>query len=232
MEYQELGGIKYHIKGSSPQLVIHSGTHGDEYHVIEPLREVVEKMYDSLPSFLYVPEVSPSAVRLRTRVNERGNDLNRIFGTQTDDPEVIANKQILQKVRNAVAMTFHEDTGIEQFYLYDSTALQETQLRDFRQKILNTGIELYTGIDDPEDDNLNCQIENGYFVTSHIGKQEGPFVDDWAVFNGYVRRMMTIEIPYQKQNFEYAIEACLELGCDLVSQYAHENDDFVLQYTT
>lgn len=218
MKYQEIGGIKYHIKGHSPQLVIHSGTHGDEFHVIEPLRKVVEKMYDELPDFLYVPEVSPSAVKLGTRENNLGHDMNRVFWGANFDPEVIANKQILAAASHAVALTFHEDLENNAFYIYDSEALSEELLEGIRQRIRALDLTLYDGFDDFEDEQLQYVFKDGYACVKQGDHYKGPFVDDWAMYHSHVERMLTIEMPFEKQGVEEAIEACLRLGAKLVQE--------------
>ncbi len=87
--------LKYFIKGSNPRLLIHSGTHGDEWGVIEPVKLAVKKYEDQLPDFVFVPEVSPSAVMNRTRVNSGSVDLNRSFTEGTNESEVLANMKII-----------------------------------------------------------------------------------------------------------------------------------------
>lgn len=230
MKYQEIGGIKYHIKGNSPQLVIHSGTHGDEFHVIEPLRAVVERLYDELPSFIYVPEVSPSAVLLGTRENALGHDMNRVFWGANFDPEVIANKQILAAASHAVALTFHQDLENNAFYIYDSKNLPIEQIDSLRSKVLGFGLNLYTGYDDFEDENLNYVFDNGYACVENGQHYKGPFVDDWAMYHGHVERMMTVEMPFEKPNVEAAIEACLRLGVQLVAENTEDEVSPVITY--
>lgn len=224
MNYQEIGGIKYHIKGHAPQLVLHSGTHGDEHHVIEPLRKVISKMYHELPDFLYVPEVSPSAVKLGTRENILGHDMNRVFWGANFDPEVIANKQILAAASHAVALTFHEDLENNAFYIYDSEPLDEESLEGIRQRIRTLDLPLYDGFDDFEDEHLQYVFKDGYACVKQGDHYKGPFVDDWAMYHSHVDRMLTIEMPFEKQGVEDAIEACLRLGMKLVQE---KQDKFV-----
>lgn len=232
MKYQEIGGVKYHVKGSLPQLVIHSGTHGDEFHVIEPLRRVVERMYEELPSFLYVPEVSPSAVALRTRENALGHDMNRIFWGEIFDPEVVANKQILSVASHAIGLTFHQDLENNAYYIYDSKKLSEEQLSALQQKIRGLELDLYTGFDDFEDDYLRYDFVDGYASVTPDSHYKGPFVDDWAMYHSHISRMLTVEMPFEKANIEEAIEATLRLGIELVAEYADKSEASVLQYAT
>lgn len=231
MKYQEIGGIKYHIKGNSPKLVIHSGTHGDEYHVIEPLRKVVERLYDELPSFLYVPEVSPSAVLLNTRENALGHDMNRVFWGANFDPEVIANKQILATVSHAIALTFHEDLENNAFYIYDSEKLSNDLLEALRARIRTLGLTLYNGQDDFEDEQLQYVFDHGYACVKQGDHYKGPFVDDWAMYHSHIDRMMTIEMPFEKKGVEEAIEACLRLGAKLVAESTNDKESPLLSFT-
>lgn len=233
MKYQEINGVKYHIKGHTPRLVIHSGTHGDEYHVIEPLRRVVTRLYDELPDFLYVPEVSPSAVRLNTRENELGHDMNRVFWGANFDPEVVANKQILAAASHAVALTFHQDLENNAFYIYDSDNLKEEQLEALRAKIVTSGLSLYDGFDDFDDEYLKYTFVNGYASVKPEDHYKGPFVDDWAMYHSHVDRMMTIEMPFEKPGVEAAIEACLRIAMQLVADKQEDEAGVsMLKYAT
>ncbi len=232
MKYQEIGGVKYHQKGHTPELVIHSGTHGDEFHVIEPLKRVVERLYDELPSFLFVPEVSPSAVLQKTRENSLGHDLNRVFWGANFDPEVVANKQILSAASHAVALTFHQDNENNAFYIYDSERMNEEMLTGLQHKIKSLNLPLYSGFDDFDDETLNYEFVDGYASVNMVPKFNGPFVDDWAMYHSHVSRMLTVEMPFEKANIEEALEYCIRLGVSLIDQKTNESPAVVLQYST
>lgn len=203
------------MKGYAPRLIIHSGTHGDEYHVIEPLRRVVTRLYDELPDFIYVPEVSPSAVSLKSRINAFGNDLNRIFW-DSRDPEAFANKQILAGASHAIALSFHEDIENNAFYIYDTEELSDEHVAYLRSTMKRNDIPLLTGFDDPHDVALSHYFVEGYAQTATKPQFKGPFVDDWARYHSHVSRMLTIEVPYTSKNIETAIEACLLVGVALI----------------
>jgi len=63
--------IPYFLSGNNPQLLIVSGTHGDEFAIISSLDEIIQKYIDDLVPFMYIPELSPSAVRQKTRTNSQ-----------------------------------------------------------------------------------------------------------------------------------------------------------------
>ena len=231
MKYQTIGGVKYHVKGTNPQLVIHGGTHGDEYHVIAPLKRVIQRMYDELPDFLFVPAVSPTAVKSKTRENFLGHDMNRVFWGTNSDPEVVANKQILAYASHAVALTFHEDIENNAFYIYDSMQLKQAQLRRLRNAIKSLELPLYDGFDDFEDEQLQYHFVQGYACVNTAPMYKGPFVDDWARYHSHISRMLTIEVPFRKPNIEEALEYCLRLGIQLVEEQQElENIQPMLQY--
>ena len=50
-----LPSFEYFIKGKNPKLLIHSGTHGDEFEVIDIVKKCVLKYEDKLPDFVFVP---------------------------------------------------------------------------------------------------------------------------------------------------------------------------------
>src|SRR3989344_8617189 len=86
----------YFLKGSHPKLLIHSGTHGDEYEVIDLVEKYIRRYEAKLPDFIFVPKVSPSAVAAKTRKNSQNADINRTFSTNSIDPEVRENIKILK----------------------------------------------------------------------------------------------------------------------------------------
>ena len=108
----------YYQTGENPRLLIHTGTHGDEYEVIDLVMEAVKKYEDYLPSFVFVPVVSPSAVAKRTRNNGRGIDMNREFYSDSDDKEVVANIEILENKEFDLFVSFHEDPGSSFCYIH------------------------------------------------------------------------------------------------------------------
>lgn len=228
MNYQTIGDVAYHIKGNHPRLIIHSGTHGDEFHLIEPLKEVINEIYHELPDFLYVPEVSPSAVRAKSRINALGNDMNRVFWKENSDPEVKANKQILALASHALAITFHEDIELNKYYLYDSGELTAMQLDWLRTRLTQNNIPLLNGLDDPEDEHLCHHFIDGYLSIPGRPRFEGQFVDDWARYHSHVDRMLTVEIPYEGVDIKHCLVTTLRLGLELI-QSADEKKVAVIE---
>lgn len=188
--------IPYYEKGEAPALLIHSGTHGDEYGVIESVRLAVEKYEDRLPDFVYVPIVSPSAVDKRTRENDQKLDLNRNFLEDSTVGEVEANFQIVRDKRFDLLVTFHEDNSRDsKFYLYDyGEALGGTdQWKEFKKELKELNVELLTGVDDPGDPSLNQTFFDGYYF-GEVSAEGGMF-DSWAVRQGIIKRALVPEIP-------------------------------------
>lgn len=164
-------GQRFCIKGRDPKLLIVSGTHGDEYEVLPFVEEAVIKYLDQLPEFLYVPEVSPSAVALRTRENGEGIDVNDNFFHDTKSEEVRQMMKLWEKYRFELFITFHEDTEKEKFFLYDGATkefydtvkLENTpEFQLLCHDVVTIGVELFNGIDELNDPTLGYEVKNGY----------------------------------------------------------------------
>ncbi len=199
IEHKNINGLDYWQKGEKPTVLILSGMHGDEFGVIEVVRNYLVANANILPNFLYIPAVSPSAVRLRTRVNERGLDLNRSFKDSIVDHEIDAIKKLLMPHRFQLCLDFHEDLEqVNEFYMYDSAKLPADNLEKLRDNLLITGVELYSGPDDPHDSTLSNHIERGYLslpFSEHKG--ESGFFGTWANRAGIIEREVTLEVPGQ-----------------------------------
>lgn len=154
---------KFFLKGRQPKLLIVSGTHGDEYEVVPLVEKLVMKYREKLPDFLYVPEVSPSALTLHTHENGEGLNVNRSFYQGVKSPEVKEMMALWKKFDFELFATFHEDAGQDKFYLYSSFRLEKTAVwKMLCRDIADLGIGLYTGVDDPNDPNLSYQVKNGF----------------------------------------------------------------------
>ena len=191
--------VPYFISGESPTLLIHAGTHGDEYGVIESVRKAVEKYEARLPDFVYVPVVSPSAVATRTRTNMDGLDLNRSFFDQSRLSEVEVNLSIVGDYKFDLMVTFHEDSFWEStFYLYDiNCGIGGGEgWKKFKAEIGVLGLNLLNGPDDPKDPTLNFSFVDGYyyFPKAAEGYRGGSF-DAWAIRNGVIKGALVPEIP-------------------------------------
>lgn len=196
-------GQKFYIKGDDPVLLIVSGTHGDEYEIVPIVEDAVMRYQEKLPAFLYVPGVSPSALSLRTRKNKDGLDINRSFfeGVQSDEVKQMMN--LWKKFRFNLFLTFHKDPTREKFYLYDGMKSENhdelnlesnRQLELLRKDILGLGVELYTGIDDPEDPDLGYQVQNGYVHWPMTRDDHSS--DYWLVAKtGIARHVINPEVP-------------------------------------
>ncbi len=174
-----------------------SGMHGDEFGVIELVKDYLLANQSKLPNFLYIPKASPSAVRLGTRVNECGLDLNRSFLDSITDPEVDTLKQLFSLYHFKLCLDFHEDLDrTNEFYLYDSEQLSSGELERLRSSLIKTGAELYSGPDDRSDLTLNHQIDRGYFSLPFAAQNpRAGFFSTWANRQGLVNREVTVEVP-------------------------------------
>ncbi len=191
--------IPYFVKGVSPTLLIHSGTHGDEYGVIESVKKAVEKYERELPDFVYVPVVSPSAVTKKTRENEDGIDINRYFLENSVLAEVKANFSIVKNRKLDLLVSFHEDCCWNKtFYLYDVNCdLEKNESwQRFRLELKLDGLDLLTGVDDPDDPTLNLSFVDGYhFFSAPKNGYPGGAFDAWAFRNKIINRFLNPEIP-------------------------------------
>jgi predicted deacylase len=124
--------ISYYKKGVKPILLLMSGTHGNEYKVIKPLINIVYLYSSKLPDFIFIPEVSPSAVKKHTRENDSNNDLNRKFTEQTDDTEARTIMRIVSNYNFKLGISFHEDPELNSFYMYDCAKMDIDILNNFR----------------------------------------------------------------------------------------------------
>jgi hypothetical protein len=184
--------------GNRPRLLIDTGTHGDEYGVISLVKKVLLKYEEQLPDFLYIPLVSPSAVKLKVRENVRGKDLNRIFFDDSDDPEVQLNIKALWGQKFDLHVSFHEDPQSENYYVYDSgfDKRESDLVIQHNNYLLKNNIILLNGIDDPDDLSLGYEFVNGYrkFIHLENGIDDGMIVT-WILNKGISRNCLLPEIP-------------------------------------
>ena len=188
--------------GINPVLGIFSGIHGDEWKIINPVRNTINKYREGLKPFLYIPVCSPSAVKTKTRINQYGNDINRSFVKNPADKEVIDIINVLKTHAFNLCIDFHEDHEFQGVYVYDSTDNRKSKiLKIFRQEIKRINIPLYSGIDDLSDTKLGGEVVDGYRVALAPEKdKQGNFIyegffDHWALIEGKTQRWLTLEVP-------------------------------------
>ncbi len=190
-----LSNLEYFVKGNNPKLLIHCGTYGDEYDVVKHVENAVIKYEEQLPDFVFVPIVSPSAVKLRTRINDNGKDLNRIFFSDSTDPEVLANIEIIGENKYDLFVSFHEDFEFPDYYIYDEgfTNLKQNMILNHNSQISKLGFTLFNGIDDPI---LNNVFLNGYkkIVINKDTRNNG-MITSWMLSEGKVLDTLNPEIP-------------------------------------
>lgn len=193
---------EYFIQGKNPSLLIVSGVHGDEFGVINSVRASIRRYLIRLPDFLFIPEMSPSAVLLGTRKNKEGLDLNRSFFDNSTSEEVRAIIEIIKNFHFNICFSFHEDLELAEFYLYDAfdKNLEGSKLlRQLQREIKSLGVSLLNGVDDPDDPVLGDKFVGGYRfypaekrITNKFG-----FFSDWCFINRVIERYINPEIPGQ-----------------------------------
>lgn len=190
--------LYYFISGKNPKLLIHSGTHGDEYLVTDFVSEAVLKYKKELPPFIFVPIVSPSAVERKTRVNESGTDMNRGFFSDSLDPEVQANIEIVKKEKFDLFVSFHEDWEFSDYYIYDwgySKTKNELVLKHNRW-LKDNSVGLFNGVDDPLDLALGYEFVEGYNKSIHLGNdKDSGIISDWILNREISKEYLLPEIP-------------------------------------
>jgi hypothetical protein len=193
--WNSLGSIRHAIH-PKPVIAFLSGTHGNEHEVIPILEETLTHFASKLPPFVYIPIVSPSAVKQKTRRNKNNNDMNRIYNDQSEDEEMQELTKILSPHSFTYVFDFHEDPEYDSFYLYDTGNISQTIWSKFSDKMQSIGVRLFTGYDDPHDPVLNQYISNGYIGApdSNTSPSSGT-AWDYMYEKGICERMLTIEVP-------------------------------------
>lgn len=187
----------YYVQGENPRLLIQTGTHGDEYAVIEIVKKAIEKYENKLPDFVFVPEVSPSAVAKRTRNNWANRDMNRSFYANLDDPEVKANIEVLKGRHFDLFVSFHEDHEFDnEYYIYDvGSNKQENKLVLKHNQILKEGgITLMNRVDAPEDPELGFLFVDGYKKFEHKDDTDHG-IAGWILDSKIAEEYLMPEIP-------------------------------------
>ena len=181
-----------------PKLLILSGFHGDERGVISSVQKAVKKYRDTLPPFLFISEVSPSAIRLGTRFNKNKADLNRSFFDNSIIDEVKSLMKDALPYKFDVCISFHEDPEYPDFYLYDAYGdnLEGSQvLQNLRSRIKSLNVGLLNGIDDPQDPTLGITFHEGYHYFPPVHENKDGFFSDWAFSKRIIKRYLNPEIP-------------------------------------
>src|SRR3989344_291881 len=195
---QKNSDFHFFESGQKPKLLIHTGTHGDEYEVINIVTECLKNYESRLPAFIFVPQVPPSAVAAKSRFNHRSTDINRIFYENSDDLEVQWNLQVLKKGPFDLFVSFHEDPESTDYYLYDSgrSKIESELIKTHNQKIKKQSIGLLNGLDDPSDPALGYAFIEGYkkFVHKEGGSDNGMIIV-WAINHHRVNNCLIPEIP-------------------------------------
>lgn len=187
----------YYISGDDPKLLIHTGTHGDEWEVIGLVESYLRNNEKRLPDFLYVPEVSPSAVAKGTRNNWANRDMNRSFYAHLDDPEVLANIKILKNRKFDLMISFHEDHEFEnEYYVYDvgRDGKENKLVLSHNQLLKERGICLMNRVDSPDDPDLGYLFVDGYKKFEHKDNLDHG-IAGWILDTKIAEEYLMPEIP-------------------------------------
>jgi hypothetical protein len=222
--------IEYFIKGEKPALLVLSGTHGDEYHCIRSVKKYLEIYEDQLPDFLFIPFVSPTAVKQKTRVNELGFDTNRKYFDNSNDPEVIANIHIIKKYKFDLCVDFHEDPDQDSFYTYDSGGIEKQYLDSMFRRIKKEHVGLMTGYDDPADPGLGFYFKDGYKNCS-INECARGDIWKWGLEEKVFKRIINPEIPV-KVNHEVKDNVVKIIFEDVLLKTKYNNSQNIVDLTS
>lgn len=188
--------IDYFLHGEKPKVLISSGTHGDEPDLIFSVRRAVDKYVDQLPDFLYIPQVSPSAIALGTRKNSDGLDANRAFFPGTTCEETLTIEKILEHQTFDIHVDFHEDEWIPDFYIYDcrvGNTKQSDDIIGLLSDVSALGVGLFEGIDDLDNPNLGNIVKDGY-CSPDVTRYD-PSFDGWTRKQAIAKRTIVPEVP-------------------------------------
>ncbi len=171
--------------------------HGNEYESGSILTSYLTDHASTLPDFVYIPKVSPSAVAAGTRKNTYENDINRQFVNHTVDPEALAVMKIVRPYTFNICIDIHEDPDrTMSCYIYDTAQMTPQELEAYRSCIQTTDARLYTGVDDVDDEHLMLQVDKGYVSLGYEKSSEtAGFSSRWLYETGVAKRTFTVEIP-------------------------------------
>jgi len=176
-------------------ILLLSGIHGDEYEVISSITKYLKVNKEKRNLFLYIPKVSPSAIKHKTRNNKNNIDINRSFLNNTKDSEILALKNKLKGFSFSAAFAFHEDCDRKnEFYMYSSHNINPQIFLNLKKQLNAINISLFNGIDDPSDPVLNNPIHNGLLV-SPIKKEGKGTLWPWLQKNNSITYCIDFEIP-------------------------------------
>jgi len=193
--------LEYYVYGKKPRLFISSGMHGDEQGVIASVSKAIKSNLNKLPSFIYIPIIAPSAIKKGTRKNALGQDINRGFSPKSNTDESKIIMKIVQSYQFDLSISFHEDPVSSKFYMYDILANNEGRdisgnFRQFKRKLVELGIPLLNGIDDPKDPTLGFMFTDGYhLLREELIKKDNAQLEEWLVSHQISSRVLNPEIP-------------------------------------
>ncbi len=187
--------IPYLIYGQPNKFFFITAIHGDEAGSAGPFAKVLTRHREQIKGFCFIPQGSPSAVRLKTEENEFSHNVNRMFLKNIiNDPEAKAVAEIVQALGPFdIIISGHEDE-LNSFYIYhEGKKNPNFDLDGLRSGIKEIGVDLHTGYDHQNDPILNNWVTDGY-CTCKTDTYDGTF-ETWAIMMGLANTVYTAEIP-------------------------------------
>lgn len=92
-----------------PKILVSGGVHGDEVAGVFAALEFLETLAPPLTPWFQIavlPCMNPSGFELETLETADGANLNRLFGTETRQPEIVAVDSWLRRLNHRFAVTF------------------------------------------------------------------------------------------------------------------------------
>ena len=127
-----------------------------------------------------------------------GHDMNRMFFSDSKDPEVQANIEVIKDQKFDLFVSFHEDPELNDYYIYDVGYRKDRhELALAHNEILKkNGVTLLTGIDDIEDTSLGFEFVDGYNKMIFPGneKDDGT-ISAWVLNRRISPEYLLPEIP-------------------------------------
>ena len=186
-----------------PELLVWSGVHGDEDESIPPLWLVLSEYQALLPAFLFIPAMSPSAIKAHTRRmfigEELGPDMNRSFDLNPAPRETQLVKDFLQQhgpFERILSVHEDEDLTDHTYVYFEGEPVLRQTLQDWRDAVRLSGHQLHNGYDDPYDPTLAMWSSDGHIHHAH-SDETTQMSESWAIANKRARQAITLEVPMQ-----------------------------------
>ena len=200
----------------SPKVFMGMNIHGDESKQagwVQTLARELAHDPNSVPSFLLVPYMSPSATSRATRENLFGTDIGRSFPvdvSDSNDSEVAHIISVYTREGPFDVVVLGHNSDERGSYVYVQTDLESIDAKvddDHFRKTLNLGgMVAYNGPGNPylhDDPQMDTPIINGVCrIRNWEELNEGNFIENWMLSRG-ARASITLEPNYYMSNAQF-----------------------------